>query len=62
MPVTFAPGRLRLLARPSLTGSLPVTKTTYLEPDSDWLRRNPITGIADCCPRVATGHAAAALG
>jgi len=23
------------------------------------LLRNPITGIADCCPRAASGHAAA---
>jgi hypothetical protein len=22
----------------------------------DWLLRNPITGIADCCARAASGH------
>ena len=26
----------------------------------DWLLRNPITGIAGCCARAASGHAAAA--
>jgi len=25
----------------------------------DWLLRNPITGIAGCCARAASGHAAA---
>jgi hypothetical protein len=26
---------------------------------ADWLWRNPTTGIAGCCARAATGHAAA---
>jgi hypothetical protein len=25
----------------------------------DWPSRNPITGIADCCARAASGHATA---
>jgi hypothetical protein len=29
-------------------------------PSADALFRNPITGIADCCARAASGHAAAA--
>ena len=29
-------------------------------PSGDWLLRNPITGIAGCCARAASGHAAAA--
>ena len=26
----------------------------------DWLKKNPITGIAGCCARAVSGHAAAA--
>jgi len=31
-----------------------------LASSGDLLLRNPITGIAACCPRAASGHAAAA--
>ena len=33
-------------------------RSTYVSSDAGW--RNPITGIAGCCARAASGHAAAA--
>src|SRR5262249_46405207 len=34
--------------------------STYTESSGDRLLKNPITGIAGCCARAASGHAAAA--
>jgi len=46
LPALSQPGLLRLLRRPQKEGETPL--------------RNPITGIAGCCARAASGHATAA--
>src|SRR5215510_3165564 len=51
---TFLPSTNPTSFRPCRKGS-----TVYAKPVAGVLLRNPITGIAGCCARVASGHAAA---
>src|SRR5262245_26021530 len=52
---TFLPSTNPASFRPCRKGS-----TVYAKPAAGVLLRNPTTGIAVCCARAATGHAAAA--
>src|SRR5262245_36749584 len=52
---TFLPSTKPASFRPCRKGS-----TIYAKPVAGVLLRNPTTGIADCCPRAASGQLAAA--
>jgi hypothetical protein len=53
---TLRPTSYPLWLRPARNASV-----RWANPSARELRRNPITGIAGCCARAASGHAAAVL-
>src|SRR3954468_18531892 len=52
---TFLPSE-----KPASSNPFPNARTNGAESSADRVLRNPITGLADCCARAASGHAAAA--